>query len=89
MYGDNVAVDHVSFEVTSSEIVGLLGPNGAGKTTTINMVLGVLEPSAGDFSIAGVDLARDRSVAVGCTYFAVVYAQLPGNLTVYRVQFAR
>ena len=61
MYGDNVAVDHVSFEVTSNEIVGLLGPNGAGKTTTINMVLGVLEPSAGDISIAGVDLARDRS----------------------------
>jgi len=84
MYGDNVAVDHVSFEVTSNEIVGLLGPNGAGKTTTINMVLGVLEPSAGDISIAGVDLARDRSGALGCTNFAAVYAQLPGNLTVYQ-----
>jgi ABC-2 type transport system ATP-binding protein len=84
MYGDNVAVDHVSFEVTSNEIVGLLGPNGAGKTTTINMVLGVVEPSAGDISIAGIDLARDRSVALGCTNFAAVYAQLPGNLTVYQ-----
>jgi len=44
MYGDNVAVDDISFQVNSNEIVGLLGPNGAGKTTTINMVLGVLEP---------------------------------------------
>ena len=84
LYGDTVAVDAVSFEVNSNEIVGLLGPNGAGKTTTINMVLGVLEPSAGAISIAGVDLARDRSVALGCTNFAAVYAQLPGNLTVYQ-----
>jgi ABC-2 type transport system ATP-binding protein len=81
LYGRNLAVDDVSFHVNSNEIVGLLGPNGAGKTTTINMVLGVLEPTAGNISIAGVDLARDRSVALGCTNFAAVYAQLPGNLT--------
>ncbi len=84
MYGANVAVDDVSFDVNSNEIVGLLGPNGAGKTTTINMVLGVLEPSAGDIAIAGVELARDRSVALGSTNFAAVYAQLPGNLTLYQ-----
>jgi len=84
MYGDNIAVNDVSFEVTSNEIVGLLGPNGAGKTTTINMVLGVLKPSAGDISIAGVGLAQNRSTALGCTNFAAVYAQLPGNLTVYQ-----
>jgi ABC-2 type transport system ATP-binding protein len=81
LYGRNLAVDDVSFHVNSNEIVGLLGPNGAGKTTTINMVLGVLEPTAGNISIAGVDLARDRSLALGCTNFAAVYAQLPGNLT--------
>jgi ABC-2 type transport system ATP-binding protein len=81
IYGGTAAVDDVSFEVNSNEIVGLLGPNGAGKTTTINMVLGVLEPSAGEISIAGVELARARSVALGCTNFAAVYAQLPGNLT--------
>ena len=46
-YGDTVAVDGISFDVGLGEIVGLLGPNGAGKTTTINMVLGVLEPTAG------------------------------------------
>ena len=46
-YASVVALDEVSFSVARGEIVGLLGPNGAGKTTTINVILGVLEPSAG------------------------------------------
>ena len=83
-YGETVAVDGVSFEVKRNEIVGLLGPNGAGKTTTINMILGVLEPTAGTIHIEGVDLAADRSRAVAHTNFAAVYAPLPGNLTVYQ-----
>ncbi|WP_224361044.1 ABC transporter ATP-binding protein [Hyalangium versicolor] len=81
-YGATVAVDGISFEVRRNEIVGLLGPNGAGKTTTINMVLGVLEPSAGSIHIEGVDLSKRRSQALSCTNFAAVYAPLPGNLTV-------
>ncbi|MFL5580909.1 MAG: ABC transporter ATP-binding protein [Gemmatimonadaceae bacterium] len=81
-YGDTVAVDAVSFDVGRDEIVGLLGPNGAGKTTTINMVLGVLAPTAGSIHVAGVDLARQRSRALERTNFAAVYAPLPGNLTV-------
>src|SRR5512138_1993702 len=81
-YGAVAAVDGVSFRVERGEIVGLLGPNGAGKTTTINMVLGVLEPSAGAIRIEGVDVARRRSQALACTNFAAVYAPLPGNLTV-------
>ena len=60
----------------------MLGPNGAGKTTTINMILGVLEPTAGRIVIQGVDLGRDRSGALAGTNFAAVYAPLPGNLTV-------
>jgi ABC-2 type transport system ATP-binding protein len=81
-YGATVAVDRISFAVGRNEIVGLLGPNGAGKTTTINMVLGVLEPTAGSIRIEGVDLAAHRSRALGCTNFAAVYAPVPGNLTV-------
>jgi ABC-2 type transport system ATP-binding protein len=81
-YGDTVAVDGVSFEVRSGEIVGLLGPNGAGKTTIVNMILGVLAPTAGTIRIEGVDVARERSRALGCANFAAVYAPLPGNLTV-------
>src|ERR1700730_12896371 len=82
LYRDAVAVDGISSEVRRSEIVGLLGPNGAGKTTTINMILGVLEPTAGRIEIEGVDLAADRTKALSCTNFAAVYAPLPGNLTV-------
>jgi ABC-2 type transport system ATP-binding protein len=81
-FGPLQAVKGISFQVAAGEIVGLLGPNGAGKTTTINMILGVLEPSAGRIDIQGVDLRRDRSSALGCTNFAAVYAPLPGNLTV-------
>jgi ABC-2 type transport system ATP-binding protein len=82
LYGSTVAVDDVSFAIGPGETVGLLGPNGAGKTTTINMILGVLEPTAGSVSIEGLDVTRQRSQALQRTNFAAVYAPLPGNLTV-------
>jgi ABC-2 type transport system ATP-binding protein len=82
VYGDTVAVDGISFDVGRNEIVGLLGPNGAGKTTIINMILGVLEPTAGAIHIEGVDIAAHRSQALAKTNFTAVYAPLPGNLTV-------
>jgi ABC-2 type transport system ATP-binding protein len=81
-YGAVTAVDGVSFAVERGEIVGLLGPNGAGKTTTIDMVLGVLAPSAGSVSIEGRDVGTRRSEALARANFAAVYAPLPGNLTV-------
>ena len=76
------AVDGISFTVEKGEIVGLLGPNGAGKTTTINMLLGVLQPTAGTVHIGGLDITRERSKALSITNFAAVYAALPGNLSV-------
>jgi ABC-2 type transport system ATP-binding protein len=82
LYGSTVAVDDVSFVIRPREIVGLLGPNGAGKTTTINMLLGVLEPTAGSVEIEGISVASHRSAAMQRTNFAAVYAPLPGNLTV-------
>jgi len=82
VYGELAAVDDISFTVEAREIVGLLGPNGAGKTTTINMILGILEPSAGRIRIEGLDLATHRAAVLGRTNFAAVYAPLPGNLTV-------
>lgn len=48
-----VAVDHLSFAVSSGEVYGLLGPNGAGKTTTIRMIVGLLRPDAGYAEVAG------------------------------------
>jgi ABC-2 type transport system ATP-binding protein len=52
-YGGRRAVEDVSFTASQGEIVGLLGPNGAGKTTTIRLLTTVLEPTSGQFSIAG------------------------------------
>jgi ABC-2 type transport system ATP-binding protein len=56
-YGPFVAVDGLSLRVESGECFGLLGPNGAGKTTTINMIAGLLMPTAGSVHIAGISLA--------------------------------
>lgn len=81
-YATTVAVDGLSFDVGRREVVGLLGGNGAGKTTTINMVLGLLEPSAGSILIEGLDLLSQRTRALAHTNFAAIYAPLPGNLTV-------
>ena len=52
-YGRRSAVEDVSFTASQGEIVGLLGPNGAGKTTTVRLLTTVLEPTSGEFSIAG------------------------------------
>lgn len=59
-YGDLVAVDNVSFEIASGEIVGLLGHNGAGKTTIMRMLTGYLEPTAGRIRIDGLDINEQR-----------------------------
>jgi len=54
-FGDFVAVNRVSFTVQAGEVVGYLGPNGSGKTTTIRMLLGLLQPSAGEAKVFGYD----------------------------------
>ncbi len=81
-FGSVRAVDDITFEVHAGEILGLLGPNGAGKSTTINMILGILRPSAGSIDVFGKDLATYRSEISREINFAAVYAHLPPNLTV-------
>jgi ABC-2 type transport system ATP-binding protein len=51
--GGVVAVDDVSFRLEHGQVLGLLGPNGAGKTTTLRMVMGLINPSAGEISVFG------------------------------------
>jgi branched-chain amino acid transport system permease protein len=56
--GGLVAVDDVSFDVTSGQIVSLIGPNGAGKTTAFNVITGYLRPTAGAVQFGEHDLTR-------------------------------
>jgi ABC-2 type transport system ATP-binding protein len=55
-YGPQRAVDNISFEVKTGEILGFLGPNGAGKTTTMKMITGYLQVGEGDIKIGGKSL---------------------------------
>ena len=57
-YGDLVAVDNVSLCVEPGELFVFLGPNGAGKTTTIKILTGLLRPTSGKASIAGIDVVE-------------------------------
>ena len=52
-YGEVVAVDGLSMEVRRGHVYGLLGPNGSGKTTTMGMLLGLVRPTSGSFSLFG------------------------------------
>jgi ABC-2 type transport system ATP-binding protein len=58
-FGKITAVDDVSFEIRPGEIFGILGPNGSGKTTTIRILCGLLEPTSGTASVAGIDVVQD------------------------------
>ena len=58
-FGNFTAVDRVTFQVRPGEIFGYLGANGAGKSTTIRMLCGLLPPSAGQATVAGVDVQKN------------------------------
>jgi ABC-2 type transport system ATP-binding protein len=58
-YGEQKAVNNVSFSLNKAEIVGFLGPNGAGKSTTMKMITGYLQPDAGDAKVCGISVADD------------------------------
>lgn len=54
LYGEQKAIDQVSFSVNKGEIVGFLGPNGAGKSTTMKIITGYLQPDAGEAIVSGI-----------------------------------
>ncbi len=76
-YGDFYAVREVTFSIPKGQLVAFLGPNGAGKSTTMKMLTGVLAPTAGRASIAGVDVQQDRLQA------ATKLGYLPENGPLY------
>jgi ABC-2 type transport system ATP-binding protein len=64
-YGDVVAVDDLSLDVSAGELFGFVGRNGAGKTTTMRIVLGVLTPDAGEVRLGGTPLTFDSRRRIG------------------------
>ena len=64
-YGENCAVNNLSFEVKDKEIFGLLGSNGAGKTTTFRMIMGLLDSNSGDITLNGKHIDYNLTDKIG------------------------
>lgn len=77
-YGSTIGVENLDLTLERGEILGFLGPNGAGKTTTIRMLLNLLRPSSGSFSLFGESVKWGR----WCHRSRVGF--LPGNLNLPR-----
>lgn len=58
-FGNNKAVDDVSFTVKKGEVFSLIGPNSSGKTTIVKTIAGLLHPTAGNIEVGGIDVIKD------------------------------
>ena len=58
LYGEQKAIDNVSFTINKGEIVGFLGPNGAGKSTTMKIITGYLQPDEGEAVVSGISVKK-------------------------------
>lgn len=76
------AIDNITFNLKSGEILGLLGSNGAGKTTLMQMLLSTLTPTSGEISYFGQCFEKNRSEILKKIGFASSYTKLPPNLLV-------
>jgi ABC-2 type transport system ATP-binding protein len=63
LYGEFIAVNELSFEVASGQVLGLIGPNGAGKTTTLRCLSGIIPPTRGNIRICGEELGQNPIAA--------------------------
>lgn len=81
VYGEQVALDHLSFQVDSGGVVGLLGPNGAGKSTCMRLLTGYSAPTEGDALICGVNILENP---VSVRQFI---GYLPENNPLYEEQY--
>ncbi len=64
-FGNQTAVNQVSFDVEPGEIFGLLGPNGAGKTTTIRIILDIFKPDSGSVEVLGGKMTEEKKNRIG------------------------
>jgi spermidine/putrescine ABC transporter ATP-binding subunit len=86
-YGDTSAVGPISFTVDDGEFISLLGPSGCGKTTTLNIIAGLLQPTAGRVMIAGQDVTdlEPRHRGMGVVFQS--YALFPHRTVFQNVAF--
>jgi ABC-2 type transport system ATP-binding protein len=81
-YGEILAVDDLTFNVSPGEVLGFLGANGAGKSTTMRMIAGFIAPSAGEVSVCGHDIERAPVQAKSCMGYLPEGAPSYGEMTV-------
>ena len=81
IYGQNVAVDNVSFSVGTGTVLGFLGANGAGKSTTMNMITGYLSATKGTIEVGGYDMLEEPIQAKACIGFLPDHPPLYPNMT--------
>jgi len=82
-YGSQLAVNKVSFEVHTGEIVGFIGPNGAGKSTTMKMITGTLSPDSGSVKINDLPALEHQKEIRG------MIGYLPENNPLYHEMYIR
>jgi ABC-2 type transport system ATP-binding protein len=80
-----VAVDGLDLDVPRGECFGLLGPNGAGKTTTVEILEGLIEPTAGDVEVLGLRFSHDERALREKLGVSLQQTNLPDRLTVAEV----
>ncbi len=80
-FHNNIAVDHISFNVMRGQILGFLGPNGAGKTTTMRMITGALYPDAGSVFLCDTDIVKNPVLAKKFFGYLPEGAPLYGDMT--------
>ena len=73
-FGGLKALDNVSFNINSGEIVGLIGPNGSGKSTLINVITGFYKPTSGEVLLKGKDVTGLKSHATAKTGLAGAFS---------------
>ncbi|MCL2108090.1 MAG: ABC transporter ATP-binding protein [Oscillospiraceae bacterium] len=81
-YGNNIAVDDISFNAEDGEILGFLGPNGAGKSTTMNIITGYISSNSGNVLIDGVDVLDEPVAAKKNVGYLPEYPPLYTDMTV-------